>query len=134
MSEENLSLAHEVIGAVERRDLSRLIELTHPDVEWHSAFAVSDSEVGAYRGHEGMERYVKDMLDAWDLVRLDVDHEIAVGAIVLFVGRIQYRGQSSGIAGESRSGYMLKFKDGKVVTFRPFKDPERALEGVGLPV
>ena len=128
MSRENVELAHEVIDAVERRDLERLLDLTDPDVEWHSAFAIG----GFYQGHSGMRRYVRDMSDAWDVVRLDVTHEWGVGDVVLFVGHIQYRGKGSGIAGETPSGYMLKFRGGKVARFRPFEDPEKALEAVGL--
>jgi ketosteroid isomerase-like protein len=128
MSQENVRLAHEVIDAVERRDLSSLIDLTDSDVDWHSAFAMG----GRYRGHAGMRKYIKDMNDAWEVVRLDVDHELGVGDIVLFVGRIHYRGKGSGVEAESRSGYVLTFREGLVVRFRPFRDPEKALEAVGL--
>ena len=130
MSQENVELAHRVIDAVERRDLARLISLTDPEVEWRSAFVVTGG--GLYRGHAGMREYVKDMNDAWEIVRLDVDHELGVGDIVIFVGRIHYRGKGSGVEAESESGYMLKFRQGRVVRFRPFRDPERALEAVGL--
>jgi len=131
MSQENVVMAHEVIDAVERRDLSRLISLTDSDVEWRSAFAVADG--GLYRGHAGMRRYVTDMNDAWEIVRLEVDHEIAVGEVVVLVGRIHFRGKGSGVEAESASGYMLKFRQGRVVCFRPFREPEKALEAIGLP-
>ena len=130
MSQANLLLAHEVIDAVERRDAERLVELTDGDVEWRSAFVAGKE--GGYRGHAGMREYVADMNDAWDIVRLDVDHEIGVGDVVVFVGRIHYRGKGSGVEAESESGYMLKFRDRRVVTFRPFRNPEGALEAVGL--
>jgi uncharacterized protein len=128
VAERNLRIAHEVLDAVARRDLEALIELTDPEVEWHSAFAVG----GHYEGHDGIRRYVADMKDAWDLVRLEVDHEMAVGEVVVFIGRIQYRGKGSGVQGESESGYVLTFRDGSVVRFRPFQDPQRALESIGL--
>ena len=35
MSQENVRLAGEVLDAVEQRDLSSLIKLTDPDVDWH---------------------------------------------------------------------------------------------------
>ena len=63
MSRENVELAHQVIDAVEHRDLVRLIELTEREVEWHSAFVVGGTG-GVYRGHAGMREYVKDMNDA----------------------------------------------------------------------
>ena len=128
MSQENIRLAHEVIDAVERRDLPNLLDLTDSDVDWHSAFALG----GRYRGHAGMRKYIKDTNEAWEVVRLDVDHELGVGDIVLFVGRIHYRGKGSGVEADSRSGYVRTFREGRVVRFRPFRDPEKALEAVGL--
>lgn len=128
MSRGNLELAHDVIDAVERRDLNRLVELTDPAVEWHSAFAIS----GLYRGHDGMRKYVDDMNEAWEIVRLDVDHEMGVGDVVVFVGRIHYRGKGSGVEDESSSGYVITFRESKITCFRPFKEPEKALAAVGL--
>jgi ketosteroid isomerase-like protein len=130
MGEGNLRAAHEVIDAVERRDLDALIALTDSDVEWRSAFAVSKG--GLYVGHAGMREYVNDMTDAWDIVRLDVDQELEVGQVVIFVGRIHYRGKGSGVESEADAGYVLTFKAGKVTGFRPFRDPETALANVGL--
>ena len=130
MSRTTLAVAHEVIDAVERRDLETLIALTHPHVEWRSAFVAGTG--GVYRGHAGMREYVRDMKDAWDIVRLDVDHEIGVGDVVVFVGRIHYRGKGSGVEDETESGYVLQFENEKVVAFRPFRDPEAALAAVGL--
>ena len=127
---DNVALAHAVIDAVEHRDVDRLIELTDPDVEWRSAFVAGTG--GVYRGHAGVREYVRDMNDAWDVVRLDVDHEIGVGDAVMFVGRIQYRGKGSGVEAESESGYLLKFREGRVVIFRPFREPEKALAEIGL--
>ena len=131
MSQENVALAHEVIDAVERRDLSRLIDLTDPEVEWRSVFAEVGEE-GVYRGHPGMRRYVMDISDAWEVVRLDVDDQLEVGDIAVLVGRIHYRGKGSGVETESPAGYMIKFHLGRVVCFRGFREPAQALEAVGL--
>ena len=130
MSEAHLKAAHDVIDAVEQRDAPALIALTHPGVEWRSAFAVSKG--GLYVGHSGIREYVADMNDAWDIVRLDVDQELCVGDVVILVGRIHYRGKGSGVEDETDAGYVLTFKDGKVVGFRPFRDPEASLARVGL--
>ena len=66
MSRENVKLADDLIAAVSRHDLGRLIELTDPDVEWHS-FLAQLSEGGVYRGHAGMRQYVSDVDDAWEV-------------------------------------------------------------------
>ena len=50
----------------------------------------------------------------------------------MLVGRIHSRGQGSGIETETAAGWMLKFRREKVVLFRAFRDPDQALEAVGL--
>ena len=130
MSQENVELADQVVDAVARRDLSRLIELTHPEIEWHSFFALG--EEGVYRGHDGMRRWVSDQNDAWEILRGDVDDRLDVGDVVVLVGRIHYRGKGSGVETESPAGWMLKFREGRLICFRAFREPEQALEALGL--
>jgi ketosteroid isomerase-like protein len=128
---ENAELVQEAIDAVARQDLTRLIELTDPDVEWHSLLAQLGEE-GVYRGHDGMRRYVKDLGDAWDFLRTQIDDFLAVGDVVLVVGRLRYRGKGSGVETESPAGYVAKFREGRMVYMRAFREPEQALLTLGL--
>ena len=131
MSQETVQLAGEVMEALSQRDLPRLTALADPEVEWHSFFAEL-GEGGVYRGHEGTRRYLNDLSDAWEIVRADVEGRVGVGEVALLVGRIHYRGRGSGAETETPAGWMLKFRQGKVVRFRAFREPERALEAAGL--
>jgi ketosteroid isomerase-like protein len=132
MSEENIALVGEIVDAVMRRDADRLIELTDPDVEWHSLIAAL-GEGGVYRGHEGMRQYVRDLTDAWDVFHVELDQVISVGSVVVLVGPLHYRGKGSGVETRFDAGYMAKIRDGKCVYMRSFRDPEQALEAVGHP-
>jgi ketosteroid isomerase-like protein len=131
MSNEVLERAEEVMNALSRRDLSRLIALADPSVEWRSFFAEL-GEGGVYRGHEVTREYLQDLDEAWEIVRADIDDGLRVGNVAVLVGRIHYRGRASGIETESAAGWMLKFHGQKVVRFRAFRDPEKALEVAGL--
>ena len=131
MSQENVEIARRVIDAVEQRNLDRLIELSDPEVEWRSAFA-DLAEGGVYWGHSGLRRYVRDMNDAWDLVRLEVKDALAVGNVTVLIGQIHYRGRGSGVEAKLAAGYMISFRDAKVTCFRAFLEPEQALKAVGL--
>jgi ketosteroid isomerase-like protein len=131
MSQENVELAGQVVDAVAQRDLSRLIALTDPEVEWHSFFALGEGE-GVYRGHDRMQQYVSDLNDAWEIVRPEVDDRLQVGNVVVLVGRLHYRGKGSGVETEALAGWVLKFRDGRVLYFRAFREPEQALVAVGL--
>ena len=130
-SPATIELAHQVMEALSQQDLSRLIALADPEVEWHSFFAQL-GEGGVYRGHDGTREYMRDLGDAWEIVRADVDEAIAVGDVAVLVGRIHYRGKGSGIETETAAGWMLKFRDAKVTCFRAFREPELGLQRVGL--
>jgi ketosteroid isomerase-like protein len=130
MSQENLELARELLAALGKRDPAVLIAMSDPEVEWHSFFALS--EEGVYRGHNGARRYMSDLEDAWEVGRAEVDGGLAIGDIAVLVGRIHYRGKGSGVESASPAGWMLKFRDGKLLCFRAFREPADALEAVGL--
>ena len=131
MSQENVKLAREVLATLGKRDPSQLVALADPEVEWHSFFAMGEGE-GTYRGHDGTRRYMSDLDDAFEVGRADVDDALAVGNVVVLVGRLHYRGRGSGVESESPAGWMFKFRNGKVLCFRAFREPEQALEAVGL--
>jgi ketosteroid isomerase-like protein len=126
----SVELAREVLDALGRRDASRLIELADPDVEWHSFFALG--ERGAYRGHDGTRRYMRDLADAFEIGRAEVDDAICVGDVAVLVGRIHYRGKGSGVESASPTGWMLRFRDEKLLCFRAFREPEQVLGALGL--
>jgi hypothetical protein len=131
MASQTLALAREALAALSAADLPRMVELSDPEVEWHSFFAAL-GEGGVYRGHEGTAQYLRDLSEAWEIVRADVDDGVAVGDVAVVVGRIHYRGKGSGIETETDAGWMLRFRDGLLIRFRAFREPEEALADVGL--
>jgi len=130
MSQENVELAREILATLGTRDAARLIALSDPEVEWHSFFALSED--GVYRGHEGTRRYMNDLSDAWEIARAEVDDALGIADFTIVVGRIHFRGKGSGIESASPAGWMLKFRGGKLLRFRAFREPAQALEAVGL--
>jgi ketosteroid isomerase-like protein len=132
MSRENVEKARAAVDAVAQMDVSRLLELTDPDVEWHS-FLAQLGEGGVYRGHDGIREYVRDLVDAWDVFQAEVEDSFAVGDVVLLSSRLRYRGKGSGIDATTPAGHLLKFRDAKIVFMRSFRDPEGAVAGVGKP-
>src|SRR3954451_13219595 len=134
MPHGNVELANRVLDTLARRDASALVALSDPEVRWQSFFAeVAFGRGGGYRGHDGIRQYVRDLDDAWEIVRAEVDEGIGVGDIALLVGRIHYRGKASGVETASPAGWMFKFgTDGKVLRFRAFREPEHVLEAAGL--
>jgi ketosteroid isomerase-like protein len=131
MSQANVKLARAVLDALGERDPGRLVALSAPEVEWHSFFAIGQ-EGGVYRGHAGAAQYMRDLSDAWEFGFAEVDDALGVGNIAVLVGRIRSRGKGSGAETETPAGWLLKFRDGRLLCFRAFREPAQALEAVGL--
>ena len=131
MSQANVELAVQVMDALGRRDISRVIALTDPEVEWHSFFAELGDK-GVYLGHEVTRQYMRDLNDAWEIVRADVDNGLGVGDIALLVGRIHYRGKASGVEIEQPMGWLCTLQDGKLAGMLFYSSHAEALEAVGL--
>jgi ketosteroid isomerase-like protein len=126
-----VELARRVLDTLGKRDPVRLVALSDPAVEWQSFFAIGEGE-GIYRGHEGTRRYMADLEDAWETARAEVDQALALGDIAVLVGRIHYRGKGSGAENATPAGWVLKFRDNKVLCFRAFREPEQVLEEIGV--
>jgi ketosteroid isomerase-like protein len=132
MSQENVEIVQQLVDAIAEQDLSRLLELTDPDVTWQSFFAAL-REGATYRGHEGIRQYVSDIADTFDLVKVQIDDTLTVGDMVVVVGRLRYRGKGSGVESDAAAGYLLQIRDGRIVLVRAFRDPGDALRNLGLP-
>lgn len=130
MSQENVERARQIFDAVVRRDVSRLTDLTDPEVEWRSFFALLEG--GEYRGHDGIRKYVNDISEAFEDLRPELIDLLDAGDVVIGVGQVHYRGRGSGVETEERAGWVFRFRDGRLLLFRAFTDPAEALENVGL--
>ena len=127
MAQARADIVRRVLNAVGRRDLDCLLELTDPEIEWRSFF----SELGEYRGHDGMRRYLDDVSEAWEILNVEVDDLLESGDLVIGVGRIHFRGKESGAASHSPAGWVFRLRNGRVLRFRAFRDPEQTLARLG---
>jgi ketosteroid isomerase-like protein len=129
MSQENVDALYAVADAVARQDLAGLLELMDPEVEWHS-FLSGVGEV--YRGHEGIQQFMADLAESLELVLSEIQDTLAIGDVVLMVAKLRFRGRGSGVEAEDPAGYVVRFRDHRVLYLRAFRDPEQALLAVGL--
>jgi ketosteroid isomerase-like protein len=131
MSQENVDTVYRIAAALARRDVAFYLEVSDPEVEWHTSLSVV-SEGGAYHGHEGIRQYMSDIDETFDSFEATLDKVLDVGDLVLAVGRLHYRGKASGVEMDAQLGWIFRFREGKLVSLRAFRDPENALAAVGL--
>ena len=108
-----------------------MAELFDLDVVLESPFS---SVVGEpYRGHAGMEQWIRDVDEQFSDWHIDLDEVRKIGDQVIAIGTVQGRGRTSGVDVEFPCASVAHFGgDGRIARIRIFRDVQEALETVGL--
>jgi ketosteroid isomerase-like protein len=130
MSQENIETALALAEARNRGDVEAWIALCDEEAEYYPLRAQLEGE--AYRGHEGLERFLAQMTDEWEGVRFDIEETRAAGDQVVGIGRFRARGRASGVDLNVPLGVFTRVRRGKIVCLRFFSEPTDALEAAGL--
>jgi ketosteroid isomerase-like protein len=130
MSREKVELVRAALSAFQARDVEAWVKCFHADAEvlWPRNLL----EGGSYRGHDGVRRAIADSFETWEDIRLEeVDMRIVDDQVVLLT-RNTIVGKDEAPAVDYQGAYLVKFRDGKVVYFRPYENHREALEAAGL--
>jgi ketosteroid isomerase-like protein len=136
MSRENVEGAQAWVAALNRGNLNALLAIADPSVEYVSYLASLSGGAGAYRGHEGIRQFFRDLAEAWEWFRVSVDEFRDLGTCVLMVGSLRAKGAASGLEVKQELAWLLDFRHGtgpgRFTRVRYFPTPASALEAVGL--
>ena len=135
MSQENVEIVRDLLAAFARRDHERAFDFYDPEIEWDASKQdmIVDA-VRVYRGHDGVREYWRQWLSAWKDLDFEVEDVLDGGEHVVALIRNQRQwGRHSGIETEVPPySLVFTFRDGKVVRWCAYSDPEAALEAAGL--
>src|SRR5436189_5204388 len=143
MSQEDVEMVRAATEAVKNPEGIALLArgeldftFIDPEIEWDATGArdLVPDLADVYWGHEGVRTYWRRWLEAWRDVEFDVEDYLDAGdEIVVLICNQRQWGRYTGIASEVPPYAMVyTFRDGKVVRFRVFPDPDKALKAVGL--
>jgi ketosteroid isomerase-like protein len=131
VSQENLELVTRWVGAINRADADELIELADPSVDYLPYLGSVFGEGGAYRGHDGLRKYVRDLDEAWSAYSVEIHRLEDLGDEVLMEGRLRATGRSSGLEVDAEMAWLHSFRagtgKGRYVGLRFFPNREAAL-------
>ena len=132
MSQQNVDLVKAGYDALNRRDVSAMVEFLAPDAVLSSLFGPLEGG-DAFRGPEGVREYVAAISDAFEDVSWEVERLTAVDDehVIAYV-RGRGRGTTSGAEVDQRSVAVFMFRDGKVARVDSYSDEAQALEAVAL--
>ena len=131
MAEEKaVTVARQFADAFAARDLERMVELSHPEIEYT---ALRSAFEGKYQGHDGVRRWVTQLLELAPDYWITIEELRPVGDTgYVMVGR------QGGTAGEQKLPFdapmalVGELRDGLVVRVRAYEDGEAAFEAAGL--
>ena len=128
----NVDIVRRVFTAFEHRDLASLRGLTRPDVVFEPVTARMVADAGeAYRGHEGLGRYLADVARVWQELRPVPDrYREGDDGIVVATGRVYAWGEGRVI--DAPAGWLWRLEDELVVYGRVFDTATAALEAAGM--
>ena len=119
--------------AFNRGDLEAAFLLYHPNCQstFPSKMATIGLEPGTYDRDERV-RFQQRVLDEWDEFLFEPSELIDIGDRLMSIGRMRFKGLSSGVPVDTEWVAMVTTLDGRVIREQIFLDHAEALEAAGL--
>lgn len=133
MPRENVEIVESIFAAWNNGTLENVLPFIAEDIEWVEVEGRPELEGGDFRGQVRVRSMLESLFDTWEHYRLEPESVRAVGEDrVLAVLREVARGRASGASVESRWGYVMRVRDGKLTRVDAYRDPDKAREALGL--
>lgn len=91
-------------AALNRGDLSVVLELLHPEIEWHEP--ANSPEAGTHHGRDSFERYFLGWLESFEDFRVEPEQVVEREGRLIAVVRQTGKGRSSGLAVDARLAHV----------------------------
>jgi ketosteroid isomerase-like protein len=127
--EQNLARVRRAVDIWNSGDLTRLTEVYAPDIVVHPP--AGWPEPGPFTGVDAAVRELQRLAEDFGENHLDASGLEDRGDVVLARFRWLVRADHSGIEGEFRISAILRFREGKIVELRYYREDAEALEAIG---
>lgn len=132
MSRENVELLRAAFESFLSGKREWGAELLDPDVEWDASGLMLLDLDDVYHGREGVQRFWRSWLAAWETVDFEYSLVDAEDRVVALIDQ-RMRGRTTGIEVPlGRYAHVFTFRDGLIVNWKGYRSQSEALEAVGL--
>jgi ketosteroid isomerase-like protein len=125
MGEANVDTLRRGYAALNRGDLSVVLDLLDPEIEWHEP--ATSLEGGAHRGRDSFERFLRGWLESFDGFRVEPEEVVERGDQLVVVVHQTGVGRSSELPVETRLAHVWTVADGRAVRWEAVQDHEEVL-------
>src|SRR5262245_16878288 len=129
MAESNVETFERLIAAFNEGGVDAVLDYYAEDIEIYDPDQAGD---GTWRGHDGARQMLERMLTGAEQTVIRDFELIPAGDRVVALIHTYFRGDGGAPEVEVRDAHVLTFRDGKVVYWRLYVDPNEALTDVGL--
>lgn len=112
--------------ALNRGDLSAVLELLDPEIEWHEP--EPSPEAGAHTGRDSFERFFRSWIDSFEDFRVEPERVIERGGRLIVIVRQSGRGRASGVEIDARIAHVWTVEHGRAVRWESVADADAALD------
>ena len=107
------------------------VSFLDPDVVYEDE-NLPDHVGEAYRGHEGIARAAKRWVEPNEWLLVELEQILGEGDRLVSIHRLRTKARHTGMKFDTPLAYAWTFRDGKIVHFQSFREPDEALEAAGL--
>jgi uncharacterized protein len=129
MSQENVQVVRAMWEAFLKNDLQAALSSYDPDVEWDGT-NLPDGRVG--RGLDAIVDHVARWSAMWEGWNVEIERMIDAGGDQVVVLTRETGRSTSGLDMDERHAELYRIRDGRIVRWQGFSDPNEALKAVGL--
>jgi ketosteroid isomerase-like protein len=126
----NVALVRRSFEAIAAWDIDCLLQLYADDVEF-LPLTGTRVETGGYRGHDGVRAYLEEAADLWDVLEPQGVEYTDLGDRVLVAGHCRVRGRASGAESDPPCAWVIRVRDGKIISHRACTSFDEALDVAG---
>jgi ketosteroid isomerase-like protein len=129
-SDDELEVARRAVAAIARLDVEGLLELCDEQVEFVPLLAAVEG--GVWRGHQGVRDWLEETTAAFGTWRPEPEEFLSAPGAVVVLGRTRFKGRFSEVETHQKWGVVMRFREGKVASWRLYPDRAEALRAAGL--
>ena len=126
MGEADVEALERGYAALNRGDLSVVLDLLDPDIEWHEPGW--SPEGGTHRGRDSFERFFRGWIESFDGFRVEPERVVQRGDQLVAVVRQTGAGRASGVQVETRLAHVWTVANGKAVRWESVTEPGTVLD------
>ena len=113
MAEADVEALQRGYEALNRGDLSVVLDLIDPDIEWHQPDPSPDA--GTHTGRDSFERFLRSWMDSFDGFNVEPEQVFERDDKLIAVVHQSGRGRASGVQVDARLAHIWTVKDGRAI-------------------